>query len=201
MSKEPRHITTWTDEELVAAYRDREDSGCVGELFRRYTDLVFFVSMKYLKDSAEAEDMTMKVFERLLIDLKKYEVRSFRYWLHTVVKNQCLAQLEQWKKQRERQSDFELDQKELVENGQDASLLGELSEDEQLLRHLEKALTLLQDHQRICVELFYLEKKSYQEVAELTGFDLKQVKSYIQNGKRNLKLHILSLADQTPPGI
>jgi RNA polymerase sigma-70 factor, ECF subfamily len=199
VSKEPRHITTWTDEELVVAYRDRDDPGFVGELFRRYTDLVFFVSMKYLKDAAEAEDMTMKVFERLLIDLKKYEVRSFRYWLHTVVKNQCLAQLEQWKKQREKHSDFELDQKELVENGHEPSLLGELSEDEQLLRHLEKAMGLLQEHQRICVELFYLEKKSYQEVASLTGFDLKQVKSYIQNGKRNLKLHILSLADQTPP--
>ncbi len=199
MSKPSPHITTWTDEELVAAYRDREDPECVAELFRRYTDLVFFVSMKYLKDSSEAEDMTMKVFERLLIDLKKYEVRSFRYWLHTVVKNQCLAQLDQWKKQREKETDFELDQRELVENGHEASLLGELSEDEQLLLHLEKAMTLLQDHQRVCVELFYLEKKSYQEVADLTGFDLKQVKSYIQNGKRNLKLHILSLAGHTPP--
>ncbi len=150
--------------------------------------------MKYLKDPMEAEDMTMRIFEKLLLDLQKYEVRSFRFWLHTVVKNQCLAQIDKQKREREKQEGFYMDQREFVENGQEAHLFGELSEDELQLQHLEEALGQLQEHQRRCIALFYLEKKSYQEVSDLTGFDMKQVKSFIQNGKRNLKIHLSSIA-------
>jgi len=42
--------------------------------------------------------------------------------------------------------------------------------------------------QKLCVILFYLEKRSYQEIATSTQFTQMQVKSHIQNGKRNLKL-------------
>lgn len=159
--------------------------------------MVYLVSMKYLKDPMEAEDMTMRVFEKLMKDLKKYEVRSFRYWLHTVVKNQCLAHLDREKKMRDRTEDFKLDQREIMETGEELSLLGELDEEEQMLEHLEVAMTRLNEQQKLCVELFYLQKKSYQEVAELTGFSMKQVKSFIQNGKRNLKNHVMDLAEET----
>ncbi len=181
----------------MAAYRKEGASEYVGELFQRYTEMVYLVSMKYLKDPMEAEDMTMRVFEKLMKDLKKYEVRSFRYWLHTVVKNQCLAHLEREKKMRDRTEDFKLEQREIMENGEELSLLGELDQEEQMLEHLEVALTKLNDQQKVCVELFYLQKKSYQEVTELTGFSMKQVKSFIQNGKRNLKNHVMNLADET----
>lgn len=196
MSKQQPHISTWTDDDLVNAYRTSGDPDCVGELFRRYTDLVFLVSMKYLKDSTEAEDMTMKVFEKLLVDLKKYEVRSFRYWLHTVVKNQCFAELEKQKKKWEKQESYQLDQQGFMENGQVHPLLGEDDEEELQLQHLEQALGYLQEHQRLCVELFYLQKKSYQEVSDITGFDMNKVKSFIQNGKRNLKNHIITLSEE-----
>ena len=52
---------------------------------------------------------------------------------------------------------------------------------------LTKALSKLSEHQLICIKLFFYEKRSYQEIAEETGYELKKVKSYIQNGKRNLK--------------
>lgn len=197
MSRKFRHIAQKTDEELLTAYRKEGASEYVGELFQRYTEMVYLVSMKYLKDPMEAEDMTMRVFEKLMKDLKKYEVRSFRYWLHTVVKNQCLAHLDREKKMRDRTEDFKLEQREIMETGEELSLLGELDEEEQMLVHLEVAMTRLNDQQKLCVELFYLQKKSYQEVTELTGFSMKQVKSFIQNGKRNLKNHVMDLADET----
>ena len=50
------------------------------------------------------------------------------------------------------------------------------------------SLEELNPEQKQCLILFYLEKKSYQEISENTGFSLMQVKSYIQNGKRNLKI-------------
>ena len=53
---------------------------------------------------------------------------------------------------------------------------------------LEESIQELNQEQKICVEQFYLQKKSYQQIAETTGFNLMQVKSYIQNGKRNLKI-------------
>lgn len=142
----------------------------------------------------------MRVFEKLMNDLRKYEVRSFRYWLHTVVKNQCLAHLDREKKMRDRTEGFRLAQREVMENGEELSLLGELDQEEQMLEYLELAMTRLNDQQKVCVELFYLQKKSYQEVTELTGFSMKQVKSFIQNGKRNLKNHVMDLADETKAG-
>ena len=137
----------------------------------------------------------MKVFEKLMADLRRYEVRSFRFWLHKVVKHQCLAQLDQLKKSREKQENFQLDQAEIMENGHEPNLFSEPDEEELMHQHLEVALTQLNEQQRICVELFYLQKKSYQEVSDLTGFSLKQVKSYIQNGKRNLKNLIMEMGD------
>ena len=53
---------------------------------------------------------------------------------------------------------------------------------------MTQALEELGKEQKLCVTLFYLEKRSYQEIVDKTGFTLMQVKSHIQNGKRNLKL-------------
>jgi RNA polymerase sigma-70 factor (ECF subfamily) len=76
-----------------------------------------------------------------------------------------------------------------VENSVPLHLDNEGAEDkEQSLQLLEKGLENLDEEQRICLKMFYLEKKSYQEITEFTGYDLNKVKSYIQNGKRNLKI-------------
>ena len=64
----------------------------------------------------------------------------------------------------------------------------ELLENERTYSLLESAIEELNEEQKQCVILFYLQKKSYNEVSEQTGYSLLQVKSYIQNGKRNLKL-------------
>jgi RNA polymerase sigma-70 factor (ECF subfamily) len=53
---------------------------------------------------------------------------------------------------------------------------------------LEKCIETLGDEQKQCVKLFYLQEKCYKEITESTGFDMNKVKSYIQNGKRNLKI-------------
>ena len=60
--------------------------------------------------------------------------------------------------------------------------------DEQMLEQMKQSLPKLKEGQRICVELFYLKGKSYQEIANETRYSLNEIKSYIQNGKRNLKL-------------
>ncbi|MEZ4828130.1 MAG: sigma-70 family RNA polymerase sigma factor [Bacteroidia bacterium] len=193
--RKQRNIKTLSDEELVNGYKESGDTAFVGELFERYTHLVYLVCMKYLKDELESEDMAMRIFEKLLTELKKYEVRSFKYWLHTVTKNQCLIWLDKSKRAREKADHYLETTPGFVESQEVLSLLGEGDSMEKKLIRLESAIESLNEEQRICVELFYLHQKSYQEVADQTGFSMKQVKSYIQNGKRNLKITLSEAKD------
>ena len=95
---------------------------------------------------------------------------------------------------RSKADEFRETEQGLVESERELSLLDEVDSREEQLTHLEEALQLLNEEQRLCLELFYLQQKSYQEVSELTGYDMKQVKSYIQNGKRNLKIHLSKMS-------
>ncbi len=178
------------DEILVAEYRQSGDNKLLGELFKRYVHLVFGVSMQYLKNEAEAQDMTMFVFEKLMSDLKNHQVSNFKSWLYMVTKNQCLMHLRKGK----HVNIVEFDPGKNTEdenNDMDFAAeehLDEAQEKEMNLELLELGLKELNVEQKTCVELFYLKNKSYQEIAELTGYELSKVKSYIQNGKRNLKI-------------
>lgn len=188
--KKPKDIKSFDDDELVAAYKRSEEAMYVGELYERYAHMVFLVCMKYLRDEQESEDATMQVFEKMITDLKRYEVRKFKFWVHTVAKNHCLVLLEKRQRQRHKVGELqETTQALIMESADIASLNGEESQEIRLTQ-LEEAIGLLNEEQRICIELFYLQQKCYKEVSDATGYSLKQVKSYIQNGKRNLKIHL-----------
>ena len=178
-----------TDEELVAAYRLKNDKQAVGILFNRYAHLVFGVCMKYLKDTDESKDAVLQIFEKLHTDLRKHEVQKFSYWLHRVAQNFCLMQLRSNQAAKNRADRFVQDEKTMAED-MDHDHLKKANEREYELQLLEEAVSTLNEEQRICIELFYLKEKCYNEISELTGFDFKQVKSYIQNGKRNLKIYM-----------
>jgi RNA polymerase sigma-70 factor (ECF subfamily) len=168
-----------TDQELLALYRKKGNSSYLGELFSRYTDLVYGLCLKYLKDRELAQDAVMNIFEKLIEKLKTEEVEYFKSWLYMVAKNHCLMELR--KKSPETSSDFmELT---IVAHPIDDSL-----DVESELDALEKCFETLKKEQEQCVKLFYLQKMSYQQVSEATRFDQKAVKSFIQNGKRNLKI-------------
>ncbi|MEL6695409.1 MAG: sigma-70 family RNA polymerase sigma factor [Bacteroidota bacterium] len=184
------HIKDLSDEALVTRYKDHGESACLGELYERYMHVVFLVCMKYVKDESTSEDLAMQIFEKLMVDLRKYEIKTFKYWLHSVVRNHCLIYLDKEKKRRVKRERL---QQDLMAKGEDRVVdFGlEVQMDKELqLQQMEQALTKLKLEQRVCVELFFLQKKSYQEVASETGYTLKQVKSYIQNGKRNLKIRM-----------
>ena len=145
--------------------------------------------MKYLQDADESKDAVMQVFEKLLSDLKKNEIENFKAWLHTVAKNHCLMKIRSQKVQVVNEHSLKKDLSNFMESD---SILHHVDgkEKEIQIQNLELAIQGLSDEQRWCVELFYLKEKSYQEVAEITGFDLNKVKSCLQNGKRNLKILI-----------
>ena len=183
---------TVQDEVLLTQYRISGDLSIVGELCKRYSHLVFGVCMKYLKNEALAEDLSMQVFEKLITDLKNHEVNNFRPWLHMVTRNECLMHLRRDKKMRVVELEpgrTEDDDADVVEFASEEHLDDVHLKEEQLVM-LEAGIRELNEDQRTCIELFFLHKRSYQEIADLTGYDLNKVKSYIQNGKRNLRIYM-----------
>ena len=170
------------DQELVAQYKRTEDLAVLGELYQRYMELVYGVCLKYFKDPETARDGVMQIFEELVVKLKKHEVENFRGWLHQVAKNHCLMQLRTPRNLKT--VEFKT---ELVQSEDNVHLNGVLEREENFVK-LEYCLGTLAGDQQTVIRLFYLEGKCYNEIVELTGFEWNQVRSYIQNGRRNLKL-------------
>jgi RNA polymerase sigma factor (sigma-70 family) len=181
------HIRNLSDSELVSKYKETGENICVGELFRRYVHLVYGVCMKYLKDEDIAKDLQSHIFERLLNDLLKHEIGNFKGWLFSVAKNHCLMYLRSNKSLLKNQKAFKNDHQPDMESVHDLHHNPVLEKEKELSR-LETCIQQLQEGQKVCVDLFYLKEKSYKEIVEITGYTLNDVKSYIQNGKRNLKI-------------
>ncbi|MBK6266919.1 sigma-70 family RNA polymerase sigma factor [Marivirga sp. S37H4] len=146
--------------------------------------LVYGVCLKYFKDREQSQDAVMAIFEELIIKLPKFEIENFKSWLYVLSKNHCLMELR--KQKRSLTDHLESSSYNHMENVQFVHHDDEALTEENLDR-LNDCIAQLKIEQKQCIELFYLEKKSYQEIVETTAFDLKKVKSYIQNGKRNLK--------------
>lgn len=174
----------YSDEELVSKYAETLKPEYVGELFSRYAKLVYGVSLKYLENRDESKDAVMNIFERLMETLKYHQVKNFRPWLYQVTRNHCLMILRSQK--RSTQFEENLIEHEMPEEEVD-SVLEQHAGNPELIH---QAVAELKEEQRICIDLFYLKGKSYKEVCDTTGFTELQVKSYIQNGKRNLKIKL-----------
>ncbi len=170
------------DNELVVLFRTSGDLEVLAVLFQRYTDLLYGVCLKYLKDPETAKDAVMQVFEELIQKLPKHEVGNFKSWLYTLAKNYCLMQLRTPKNLKT----IEFKQ-EFMQSGEDAHLNGMMLKEENLQR-LERCLQTLPAEQKITVELFYLQNKCYKEISEMSGIEWNKVRSNIQNGRRNLKI-------------
>lgn len=185
MNNDKENISAFSDLSLIDLYKKDGDKQIVGELYKRYTRFVFSICMKYLKNEESSKDAVMQIFEKLFVDLRKHEVSNFKSWLHSVTKNHCLHIIRDSKYQNQKLKDFSNSEEEVMEN-QLFLYQDSVNVLEDRVVELERELGNLSKEQRVCVELFYLKDKSYQEIADETGYSLNQVKSYIQNGKRNL---------------
>jgi RNA polymerase sigma factor (sigma-70 family) len=174
-----------TDQELLEQFYTGHNNEWLGILLQRYTLLLLGVCMKYLKNEEEAKGSVQQVFLKVIQELHKYKVEYFKSWLYMVAKNHCLMRL------REKQGKFtaEINDRQMAQPEEETDRQGLLQNDH-ALELMEAALKELHREQQQCVTLFYLQKKSYQQISDETGFSMLQVKSYIQNGKRNLKILI-----------
>jgi RNA polymerase sigma-70 factor (ECF subfamily) len=173
-----------SDQELLERFYADHNNEWLGTILQRYTLLLLGVCMKYLKNEEEAKDSVQQIFLKVIQELHKYKVEYFKSWLYMVAKNHCLMKL------RDRQGKMPADLDSQPIAAPEEPDKSKLQETDHTLDVMESALQELNPEQQQCVTLFYLQKKSYQEISEETGFSMMQVKSYIQNGKRNLKILI-----------
>jgi RNA polymerase sigma-70 factor (ECF subfamily) len=184
--KPPLPLTEYrklSDEEVIHRYVHRHDAQAMNCLYERYAHLVLGVCFKYLKDSEAAKDATQQIFIKLLEDLKRFEISRFKSWLMQVTRNHCLMQLRQ-------NLPVINNTIALPEHMEFEEEMHPMPEREVLLNELEAAVAALNEAQRTCITLFYLEKMTYAGIAEKTGYSISDVKSHIQNGRRNLKLKL-----------
>jgi RNA polymerase sigma factor (sigma-70 family) len=172
-----------TDKELLTAFKETGEIIHLSNLYQRYMDLVFGVCLKYFRDADRCKDAVMDIFDELNTKLRQHEVENFKGWLHVLARNYCLMQLRSPKNLKTTEFNPAFMQSEQI-----VHLNGEALEKEENFKKLEQCMDKLPAEQKKTVELFYLENKCYNEIAAITGHDWSKVRSYIQNGKRNLKL-------------
>lgn len=168
-----------SDEELVTALCSGHRSA-LGHLWDRYAQLLYGVGLKYLKDAERSKDVVLELFTALPELLAKQPVQRFRPWVHTVMRNRCLMALRSDKSPHASMPDHLA-----MDNSTEDTILLESS-----LQQLEQAMEQLNDAQRTCIRMFYLDHLSYHQCAERTGYPVHQVRSHLQNGRRNLKLYL-----------
>jgi RNA polymerase sigma factor (sigma-70 family) len=176
-----------SDEDLMLRIRGGHQAS-LAALWDRYAQLLFGVGMKYLKDIDRSKDAVLELFASLPALLQRHEVKVFRPWVHTVMRNRCLMLLRAHDP-TERSTDD-------IADGTAEAVPDEAVLHEATLQHLEEALEGLNEGQRSCIRLFYLERNSYQQVAERVGLSVEQVRSHLQNGRRNLRLALERRTDR-----
>ena len=170
-----------SDSELLQKFYCDHNNEWLGVLLSRYTLLLLGVCMKYLKNEEDSKDAVQQIFLKAINELHKYRVDYFKSWIYMIAKNHCLMKL------RDR-AKTPVEIKEHIAAPDELDEINLLKQKDDVLNKLSDALRMLNKEQQQCLTLFYLEKKSYTDIAEATGYDMMQVKSYIQNGKRNLRL-------------
>lgn len=176
--------TTQNESDILIEYRKTGDLKLLGKLYEQYMSLVFGLCLKYFKDEEQSKDAVMQIFEELVKKLRVHEVSNFKSWLYTLSKNYCLMHIRKSAKYQTVSIEDNI-----MEN--DAFVHLNIEDDtEEKLALMEKCIETLPLEQKLSIRLFYIEQRCYKEVAEQSGFELKKIKSFIQNGKRNLKICI-----------
>ena len=183
-----------SDEELLARYRQQADMAALGQLFDRYLELTYGVCLKYLKSGSRAEDAVMQIFEELTDKVLRHEIKQFRSWLYVLAKNHCLMVLRKENKQMHVSFDSDFMQSDTFLHPIDENY-----EEDEKEEQLKDCLEQLNAEQKECIDLFYYQDKSYKEIAAMKNQEVGKIRSYIQNGRRNLKICLEKRAEKNSP--
>ncbi|MBS1636754.1 MAG: RNA polymerase sigma factor [Bacteroidetes bacterium] len=176
------------DQDMLLHYKQSGDQTVFSDLFKKHVTSIYGTCVFYLQDKDDAQDAVMQIFEKLLVDLRTREIENFKAWLSFVVRNHCISMIR--KKKTQLKNNRSYCEFEYEETSYETELKIDSVSDDQMLQYMRDSMSSLKPKQRECVELFYLKSMSYQQIADSLHYSVNEVKSYIQNGKRNLKLLI-----------
>jgi RNA polymerase sigma-70 factor (ECF subfamily) len=174
------------EDELIAEFSSTQDLEVLGELYSRYMHLVYGVCLKYLKNREESQDSVMQIFEKLITEIPKQKIGNFRAWLYVLTKNNCLMQLRSEKTRETKYREWTIDPANFMETSYEMHPVDK--DDRSMDAALADCIERLKDEQKQCIKQFYYENRSYSEIAKNLSVDEHKVKSYLQNGKRNIKI-------------
>lgn len=167
-----------SDAELILEYKKGKIDMTV--LYARYSRLVFGSCLKYFKNKPDADDAVSEIFTLVGKKLKTHEVNSFKSWLYTVTRNYCIEVLRKNNRHRDKISNAEIMYSETIFHPDSV-------EDEEMIKKLSKCIEALPPKQKQTVDLFYYQKIGYKEIAKQLDISWDKVRSFMQNGRRNLK--------------
>lgn len=167
-----------SDEEVILKYKSTGSKRILAPLFKKYNEKLFGLAFYYLHERESAMDTVMETFEVILKTIDKKEITYFKGWAMSICRNICLKKIRDVKKFDELKETSDSS----VEYGDDL-----VYKDETIEKLLE-FIPELKENQRVCIHEFYLLGKSYEDISASYGMSFKEVKSYIQNGKRNLRV-------------
>ena len=185
MKKKP--YTQWSDNELLKQFKETAGQEVLGQLYSRYIPLVYGLCLKYLQQIEDAEDAVISLYEELSMKMQRYEIDNFKTWLYSTAKNHCLQILRKGKNRNCEEIDLQVMESDEFEH------LLDVEDDKEKEDALNYCIEKLPEEQRQCIVMFFFENFSYADIVKKNGFELSKVKSYIQNGKRNLKICILNI--------
>lgn len=174
-----------SDIELLNLYHKSGKVDYLGILFKRYTKILLGVSLKYTSDIHDAEDVVQQVFIKFL-EQTPPNIQNVGGYLFFMTKNESLNFLKKSSNKYHYQpigGEFEVKDENELE-------LNILLEKEGHAQLLQNAIDSLKEDQRNAINSFYFHKKSYEEVAQQFNWTVGEVKSHIQNAKRNLKIKL-----------
>lgn len=183
--KRNTNTSSLTDIELLSEYLRKNDLEILGILYQRYMHLIYGVCLKYFKNRENSKDAVIQIFEKLIIEVNKHEIKNFKSWLYVLTKNYCLMELRKAGTQEKRKQKYF--ENNFMESTEDLHPIDETNNLDLNLA-LKNCIEKLKKEQKECIRLFYYEEKCYQEIADFLKISLNNVKSHIQNGKRNLKI-------------
>lgn len=184
------HFKNKSDEELILLYQQSGNNQWLGILLERHTLLLLGIAMKYLKDQTQAQDAVQQVFIKTITHFPQEPIQNFKGWLYILMRNYCFGIL------RNQGNIHSTEEALAYLPASESKTQAEWMNDEMMRQHMQQAIDALHPEQQLCIRLFYIEERSYKEIMERTNFSFEQVKSYIQNGKRNLKIALQKLYPQ-----
>lgn len=174
------------EKELLEKFRNSLDLEYLGALYSPYIHLVYGVCLKYFKERERSKDAVIEIFEKLIEEIPRHDIHNFKSWLYVLTKNFCLMELRSSKSKDEREKKYIEEEKIFMESEVKMHPVDEEGSD--LNKALQECIEALKNEQKECIRLFYYKDKCYEEISQIMNMEMKKVKSYLQNGKRNLKI-------------